>query len=262
MSAKLTAQIEMSPNWAPIQSAPIAEARPRIVSSSGRPAATSEPKAIARMIRVTGQERNSAEIIASLLASLKSDQKPGSPVTLTATPSGATPSSSSLSRPAACDHLVLVAAGAGGEHRHRAVPGDAAVAAGLDHARDRGLRIESRVDLVHGAGDLGVLEAALAGIDDDRQRVGAEAGERVLDHGARGDRLGAAVLPAGAGQLVLGRGAKTSPKMPKTSAQKTTTRRPWAAHQDPSRPTAPPSLTDRQSVVEKKEGPPLMAPAP
>jgi hypothetical protein len=109
-------------------------------------------------------------------------------------------------------HLVLVAGGAGGEHRHPAVARDAAVAAGLDHARDRGLRIERRCDLVHGAGDHGVLEAVLAGIDDDRERIGAEAGERALDRVARRDRLGPAVLPAGAGQLILGAGSERQPE--------------------------------------------------
>ena len=66
---------------------PAAAISPRIVSISGRPAATSEPNASTRMASVTGQESSSDFIIALLLASLKSDHMPGAPVRLTLTPS-------------------------------------------------------------------------------------------------------------------------------------------------------------------------------
>ncbi len=72
-----------------------------IVSSSGSPAATSEPKARSRISRVTGQEKSSDFSIASLLASLKSDHMPAAPVRLASTPGAATPATSDFSSPAA-----------------------------------------------------------------------------------------------------------------------------------------------------------------
>ena len=56
MSAKFIAQIEISKPCVSSASSPAEASRPRIVSSSGRPAATSEPKASARIASVTGQE--------------------------------------------------------------------------------------------------------------------------------------------------------------------------------------------------------------
>ena len=51
-----------------------------MVSISGSPAATSEPKASTRIASVTGQEISSDFSIASRLASLKSDHIPAAPV--------------------------------------------------------------------------------------------------------------------------------------------------------------------------------------
>ena len=48
-----------------------------MVSISGRPAATSEPKATSMIARVTGQEITSERSIALLFAALKSDHIPG-----------------------------------------------------------------------------------------------------------------------------------------------------------------------------------------
>ncbi len=56
-----------------------------MVSSSGRPAATSAPKASTRIASVTGQLISSERIIASRLAVLKSDHIPDAPVRLTLT---------------------------------------------------------------------------------------------------------------------------------------------------------------------------------
>jgi hypothetical protein len=86
ISAKFIAQIEMSMTSVPRYRDPAAATRPTIVSSSGRPAATSEPNARTRIPSVTGQEISSDFIIAVLLASLKSDHMPGAPVRLTSTP--------------------------------------------------------------------------------------------------------------------------------------------------------------------------------
>ncbi len=86
MSAKFIAQIEMSKNRVPRYSVPADATSPRIVSISGRPAATSDPNASIRITSVTGQESSSDFIIALRLASLKSDHMPEAPVRLTWTP--------------------------------------------------------------------------------------------------------------------------------------------------------------------------------
>ena len=87
ISAKFIAQIEMSSSWVPRYSEPAEATRPRIVSISGRPAATSEPNASTRITIVTGQLKSSERIIAVRLASLKSDHIPLAPVSETCTPS-------------------------------------------------------------------------------------------------------------------------------------------------------------------------------
>src|SRR6476619_7204131 len=79
------AQIEMSKPCVSRDRNPAEATRPRIVSSSGNPAATSEPKASTMIAIVTGQERNSDFIIAALFAVLKSLQTPGDPVSATVT---------------------------------------------------------------------------------------------------------------------------------------------------------------------------------
>ncbi|CAB4934449.1 unannotated protein [freshwater metagenome] len=50
------------------------------MSSSGNPAATREPNASTMIAKVTGQENNSAWIMASWLALLKSDHSADDPV--------------------------------------------------------------------------------------------------------------------------------------------------------------------------------------
>ncbi len=67
-------------------SRPAEATRPRIVSSSGSPAATSEPKASTRIAIVTGQEKSSERIIALRFAVLKSLHIPDAPVSETLTP--------------------------------------------------------------------------------------------------------------------------------------------------------------------------------
>jgi hypothetical protein len=101
ISAKFIAQIEMSSTCAPRYSDPADAARPRMVSMSGSPAATSEPNASSRMPSVTGHEINSDFIIAVLLASLKSDHIPDAPVSDTWTPSAGSVASSFLRSSAA-----------------------------------------------------------------------------------------------------------------------------------------------------------------
>src|ERR1039458_7901080 len=65
---------------------PAADAKPTIVSISGSPAATSEPKASSRIPSVTGHEITSDFSIAERLAALKSDHMPDAPVRCTCTP--------------------------------------------------------------------------------------------------------------------------------------------------------------------------------
>ena len=85
MSAKFMAQIEIGESLVSRNSEPAEASRPSIVSSSGSPAATSEPNASTRMPSVTGQENSSERIIAARLASLKSDHMPDAPVSATCT---------------------------------------------------------------------------------------------------------------------------------------------------------------------------------
>ena len=101
ISAKFIAQIETSNAWVRRKSIPADAISPRMVSISGKPAATSEPKAIRRMAIVTGHESSSDFIIAFLLAALKSDHMPGAPVRLTVTSSEPSAASSPFSSSAA-----------------------------------------------------------------------------------------------------------------------------------------------------------------
>ena len=77
-----------------------------MVSSSGSPAATSEPKASTMMAIVTGQERSSDFIIADLFAVLNSLQMAGEPVSATATDGLPARSSCGLSASAAATIAV------------------------------------------------------------------------------------------------------------------------------------------------------------
>jgi hypothetical protein len=86
ISAKFIAQIEISKPCVSSASSPAEESSPRMVSISGRPAATSEPNASTRIPSVTGQERSSDVIIAERFAVLKSLHIPDAPVSETATP--------------------------------------------------------------------------------------------------------------------------------------------------------------------------------
>ena len=83
MSAKLSAQMDTGVNLVVITRAPAATSRPAMVSSSGRPAATRLPKAITRMMMVTGQESISDLSMADRLAVLKSAHSALSPVRVT-----------------------------------------------------------------------------------------------------------------------------------------------------------------------------------
>ncbi len=79
-----------------------------MVSISGSPAATSEPKASIRMMSVTGHEISSDFIIALRLASLKSDHMPEAPVRFTCTSSVPASCSFPFSSSAAATISVVV----------------------------------------------------------------------------------------------------------------------------------------------------------
>ncbi len=111
ISAKFIAQIETSSNRVARYSDPAEATSPRIVSISGSPAATSEPKASTRITIVTGQLKSSDFIIAVRLAVLKSDHMPLAPVSETWTPSPCRRCSSVL-RSSAARTMVLASAAA------------------------------------------------------------------------------------------------------------------------------------------------------
>ena len=106
ISAKFIAQIEIGEIRVPRKRTPAEAIRPTIVSISGSPAATSEPKATMRIASVTGQEISSDFNIASRLASLKSDHMPGAPVRFASTP-GATAAATSDLRSVAAATISL-----------------------------------------------------------------------------------------------------------------------------------------------------------
>ena len=87
--AKFIAQIETGTSSLISTREPAEATSPARVRISGRPAATSAPKASTRMASVTGQESISDFSIASRLASLKSDHSSEAPVGFTSTPSAA-----------------------------------------------------------------------------------------------------------------------------------------------------------------------------
>ena len=194
----------MSITWAPRNSEPAAATRPRIVSISGSPAATSEPKASTRMPRVTGQEISSDFIIAVLLASLKSDHMPGAPVRLTSTPS---PSRGRgqlvLEVVRRADHLVGVLGGPGLHDGGVTVVGDRHSRARRHDGGHGVARAQDALDLGHRGPELRVAGGRVLRVDDHHQPVGAEAMEVAIHELARLDGLRSGGLPAGARQRVL-----------------------------------------------------------
>ncbi len=110
MRAKLSAQMETGVNLVVMTRAPAATNRPAIVSSSGRPAATKLPKAITRMMIVTGQDSISDRSMADRLAVLKSAHRALSPVRVTVTPDEDSAASFGSTASAACTILLESAA--------------------------------------------------------------------------------------------------------------------------------------------------------
>src|SRR5664280_439893 len=110
MRAKLSAQMETGVNFVVMTSAPAATSRPAIVSSSGNPAATRLPKAITRMMIVTGHDSISDRSMADRFAVLKSAHRALSPVRVTLTPDEDRAASFGSAASAACTTLLESAA--------------------------------------------------------------------------------------------------------------------------------------------------------
>ena len=110
MSAKLRAQMETGVNLLVMTSAPAATRRPAMVSSNGSPAATKLPKAITRMMIVTGQDSISDRSMADRFAVLKSAHRALSPVRVTVTPDEDKAASFGSTASAACTILLESAA--------------------------------------------------------------------------------------------------------------------------------------------------------
>ena len=197
------AQIETSNIWAARNSAPADETSPRIVSSSGRPAATRAPNASTRMASVTGQLMSSERIIASRLAVLKSDHIPEAPVRLTVTwsvealPSG--PFRSSAAR------TISIGSAADPPMTMAVCPSEEIVAPFWGGVTDATRASERR--MASAARDRGREEGIGGGegrrVDDHHQPGARVAREVTLDEVARGDRLRAGILPAGSGESGL-----------------------------------------------------------
>ncbi len=134
--AKFIAQIETGAISVARKSTPAEATRPAIVSISGRPAATSEPKASTRIASVTGQEMTSDFSIAFLFASLKSDHMPAAPVRLASTPGRGAVAERPLEVDGGGDHFVRVLGGAGADHRRVPVGGDRDPGPRRDHPGD------------------------------------------------------------------------------------------------------------------------------
>ena len=203
MSAKFIAQIEISKPCVSSVSSPAEASRPRIVSNSGSPAATREPKASTRIAIVTGQEKSSDFIIAVRLAALKSDHIPDAPVRLTET----LPVASACSLPFSVSAAATIAVGsrcapattsAVWPSREIETPGRGGTTVAI---RESERRIASAFATV--ARNAGELVVSVGGMDDNDRRRTGEAAEVLLDQRARLHRLGAVRLPTRARQRRL-----------------------------------------------------------
>ena len=110
ISAKLSAQIDTGMNFVVMTSAPAATSSPAMVNSSGRPAATRLPKAMIRMMIVTGHDSISERNMAERLAVLKLAHRALSPVRVTVTPDEDRAASFGSTESAACTILLELAA--------------------------------------------------------------------------------------------------------------------------------------------------------
>ena len=198
MSAKFIAQIEMSKLFVRSDNSPADATRPRIVSSSGSPAATSEPKASTMIAIVTGQERSSDFIIAALLAVLKSLQMPGDPVTETATDGRAVGFQLRLELVGGSDHRGRVALRTGRHDRGVPIRRDARARTWPLYGGDALVPGETALDAEDRPLELGRGGRHRRGVQNNGQRGARLPGEASLDQRPCLHRLRAVRLPAGA----------------------------------------------------------------
>ena len=239
ISAKFMAQIEMSPTSEPRYSEPAAATRPMIVSISGRPAATSEPKASTRMPSVTGHEISSLLIIASRFAALKSLQSTELPVMATSTPSPLSSRSGSLRSSAARTiSLVFGVAGAGLDARATVPSGEIEPGLGRDDQRDALVGLEQGDGLVDRPACPALGDRPVLGAGTTTCSAELDMPAELLLHDSRAwtesEPFASQPAPARACSTL---GAK-APSPTTISSQATSTGRKWVAVQAPRRPRA------------------------
>ena len=203
MSAKFIAQIEISKPCVSSESAPAEATRPRIVSISGNPAATSEPNASTRIASVTGQLKSSDFIIAVRFAVLKSLHIPDAPVSETLDAGGAGRLQLRLQLVGDRDHCGRVTLRAGHHDRGVAVGGDRRSGAGRHDRGDFRARAEQLLDARDGGSEGWIGRRLAWRVDDNHQRRAREPAEVGLDQLSRLHRLRAVRLPPRPGERGL-----------------------------------------------------------
>ena len=204
MSAKLSAQIDTGVNLVVITRAPAATSSPAMVSSRGRPAATRLPKAMTRMMIVTGHDSISDLSMAERLAVLKLAHRALSPGEGDADAGGGQGRQLRLHGVGRLHHLVGVRGRAGGDDGGPAVLRDRDPGLGWDDGGHPRIAPEHLGRLRHGGLGLRIRCDRTVVVDDHHlQSGGTEAGEVLFDDGPGGDGLAVRRLPPGPGQGVL-----------------------------------------------------------
>ncbi len=183
--------------WVESTSAPAATSRPTMVSMRGSPAATRLPKAMTKMIMVTGHESISERSMALRLAELKLAHSALSPVRVTEMP-GRESRPRGPARASAARTMALASAAAPAvttpvlPSRDNDTPG-----LGCDDGGDTGFAVQELRDLGQDRLGGGVGGDRPVVVDDHHlERGGAQTGEVALDDGSGLDRLAGRVLPA------------------------------------------------------------------
>ncbi len=233
MSAKFIAQIEI------VEPACRGRARRRRRPARGSSASAAARRRPASRTPAPGSPASPARrsaptcSIASRFASLKSDHIAEAPVRLTPTPGTAAAASSALRSVGGVDHLVRVprprrpGSRPCGRRREIDRPGAAARPA------DGGIGPRGALRPGHRLRGTRARSPEVRRVHDDQQRVAAPRRRSCVDLLARRDRLRAVRLPAGAGERVSTRGAKT----PRPTAITPRRRRPVRGASPPGGPS-------------------------
>ena len=203
ISAKFIAQIEISNPYVSSASSPAELTRPRIVSISGSPAATSDPKASRRMIIVTGQEKSSDFIIAVAVGGVEVAPHPRGAGQRDADIVRSERVQLALQRVGGRDHRGRVALRAGSDDRRMPVGGDRRAGPRSDDGGDLVICPQCPLDRRDRRPEAGVTHGLTRGVHDNHQRRAGETCEVGLDQLPRLHRLGAVRLPAGTGERRL-----------------------------------------------------------